>query len=406
MDTIKIRGIKTFVEKENLDECYLNPKDNIINEHYNQLLFKILPTNLLFYLPLNEILAIVLEEKIVIYDIKISVTDNLKIIDEIFYKDIIYEFSDIKISKNNEKIDKNKKTAYFMGLNFVDKEQEEKQIKNLIISDEFYDKKGFFVLIIEFLNLDIYIIEYNLLNEINNKPKYSLILKADKNIFIDKKANLNIISQLNDNYYKNSYRTKFKIMKYVKKKIFFLYQHHYNFFIYSFNINEISLHSFNKENKKTDKNKNIESVLSYDKICLNKEFIIFDANYCFKEINHNEYFEFITINVNNEIYYHLFALENKDGNKKIYKEIINKEILINNKSNISNIKYAHDNISSNIFCDKIFFIIQLNNILVVNYFIERGKSAELLMNIKYKYLLNIAEFYEEQIYNIFLFQKK
>ena len=70
MDTIMIRGIKTFVEKENIDECYLNPKDNIINEHYNQLLFKTLPMNLLFYLPLNEILAVVLEEKVVIYDIK------------------------------------------------------------------------------------------------------------------------------------------------------------------------------------------------------------------------------------------------------------------------------------------------------------------------------------------------
>ena len=157
MDTIMIRGIKTFVEKENLDECYLNPKDNIINEHYNQLLFKTLPINLLFYLPLNEILAIVLEEKIVIYDIKLSVTDSLKIIDEIFYKDLINEFLNIKINRNEEKIDKNKKTNYFMGLNFIAKEQEDKQIKNIIISDDFYNKKGLFIIIIEFMNLDIYL---------------------------------------------------------------------------------------------------------------------------------------------------------------------------------------------------------------------------------------------------------
>ena len=105
-----IRGIKTCVEKENLDECYLNPKDNIINEHYNQLLFKSLPNNLLFYLPLNEILVIVLEEKFILYDIKISLTENLKIIDEVFYKDIINNFSKINNNKNEyEKIDKNKK---------------------------------------------------------------------------------------------------------------------------------------------------------------------------------------------------------------------------------------------------------------------------------------------------------
>ena len=405
MDTIMIRGIKTFVEKENIDECYLNPKDNIINEHYNQLLFKTLPMNLLFYLPLNEILAVVLEEKVVIYDIKLSVIDSLKIIDEIFYKDIINEFSDIIINKIDEKIDKNKKTAYFMGLNFIAKEQEDKQIKNIIISDDFYDKKGSFVMIIEFMNLDIYIVEYNLLNEINNNPKFSLILKADKTMFIDKKTNADVISKLNDNYYKNSYKTKFKIIKYLNSKIFFLYQHQYNFYIYSFKINEITLHSYTN-NKKRNKNKNIESNLLYNKICLNKESINFDVNYCFNEINYIDYFEFITIGVNNEIFYHLFFLENGNGNKKIYKEIINKEITIDNKANISNIKYANNVNNSNLFCDKIFFMIQLNKIFVVNYFIERDKANKLSMNIKYKYLLNIVEFSEEQIYDVFLLQKQ
>ena len=93
MEPIVMKDIKTSIIKENLDECYLNPKDNIINEHYNQLLFKNLPSNLLFYLPFNEIIIIVLEEKMVIYDLKISITENLKILDEIYYiKDIINVF--------------------------------------------------------------------------------------------------------------------------------------------------------------------------------------------------------------------------------------------------------------------------------------------------------------------------
>ena len=78
-----MKDIKTSIISENIDECYLNPKDNIINEHYNQLLFKNFSSNLLFYLPLNEIFILILEEKLVIYDIKISVTENLKILDEI-----------------------------------------------------------------------------------------------------------------------------------------------------------------------------------------------------------------------------------------------------------------------------------------------------------------------------------
>ena len=197
MDTIMIRGQKTSVEKENIDECYLNPKDNIINEHYNQLLFKSLPVNLLFYLPLNEILVLILEEKLIIYDIKLSIIESLKIIDEIYYKDIIKEYADIKNSKTeNEKIDKNKKTQYFMGLNFIAKEQQDKQIKNIVISEDFYDKKGQFIIILEFMNLNIYIVEYNLLHEINNNPKFSLILKTDKSMFIDKK-NSNIINMAN-----------------------------------------------------------------------------------------------------------------------------------------------------------------------------------------------------------------
>ena len=398
-----IRGIKTSVEKENLDECYLNPKDSIINEHYSQLLFKSLPVNLLFYLPLNEILIIILEEKIIIYDIKISVTENLKIIDEILYKDIITEFSDINNNKNDyEKVDKNKKTTYFMGLNFISKEQEDKQIKNIIISDDFYNKRGLFIIIIEFMNLDLYIIEYNLLYDINNNPKYNLILKSNKNMFIDKNSNLNNINKLNENYYKNSYKTKFKIIKYLDLKIFLLYQHQSIFYIYNFIINEISLFS----NIIKNMNKNSQYILTYDKISLKDEFTNFDANYCYNEANCLDYFEFITITINNKIYYHLILLDN-NGNQRFYKQLLSQEIKIDNKANISSIKYYKNNEATNdLFSEKIFFIIQLNKIFLINYFIKKEFDEKVSIFINYKYMLNILEFSEERIYNIFLLQKK
>ena len=403
-----IRGIKTCVEKENQDEYYLNPKDNIINEHYNQLLFKSLPVNLLFYLPRNEIIIIILEEKLIIYDIKISITESLKIIDEIFYKDIIKIFSEIKIIKTDnvkvEKVDKNKKTTYFMGLNFISKEQEDKQIKNIMISEDFYNKKGLFIIIIEFMNLDIYIIEYNLLNEINNNPKFTLILKADKYLFVGK-TNLNIVSNLNENYYKNAYKTKFKIINYLNSKIFLLYQHQYNFYIYNFKINEISSFAYINQNK--NKNKNNDFFLAYDKISLKEEFTYFDANYCNNFINNLDYFEFINITINNKIFYHLFLLE-KNGNNKNCKQILNKEIEIDNISNISNINFCKNNNDkiNDLLSEKVFFIIQLNKIYIISYFLEMTNNVNLVMNISNIYLLHIVEFSEEQIYNIFLLQKK
>ena len=409
METIMIRGQKTSVEKENIDECYLNPKDNIINEHYNQLLFKSLPVNLLFYLPLNEILVLILEEKLIIYDIKMSIVESLKIIDEVFYKDIINKFSDIKINKNeNERIDKNKKTTYFMGLNFITKEHEDKQIKNILVSDDFYNKKGLFIIIIEFMNLDIYIIEYNLLNEINNNPKITLILKTDKYMFIDKKSNLNNINKLNENYYKNSYKTKFKIIKYLNYKIYLLYQHQYNFYIYNFIVNEISL--FANINKNQNRNKNNEYFLTYDKICLKEDITQFDSNYCYYDLNYLDYFEFITVTIDNKVYYNLFTLENNNNikNNKNFKLIINEKININNEANISNIKYYKINNDkiNDLFSEKIFFVIQLNHIFIIKYFIGKTNKGNFIFNINYKYLLKIIELNEEKIYNIFFLQKK
>ena len=88
----------------------------------------------------------------VIYDIKISVTENLKILDEIYYLKDIINFFNINDKTNkieNEKIksEKNRSSNYFLDLNFIDKEQEDKQIKNIMISDKFFDSKGNFIII-------------------------------------------------------------------------------------------------------------------------------------------------------------------------------------------------------------------------------------------------------------------
>ena len=228
MEPIVIKDIKTSIIKESIDECYLNPKDNIINEHYTQNCSRNLFMNLLFYLPLNEIIIVVLEEKLVIYDLKITITDSLKILDEVFFiKDIINIFKDInKLENEKVKTDKNKINNEFGPLSFYDKESEDKQVINILISDDFFNVKGKFIIIIQFANLDIYLIEYNLLYEINNKPKMSLISKHSKNLFIDKimtNHTSNIINRYDENSFKNSSKVIIKIIKYSNKNIFIIY---------------------------------------------------------------------------------------------------------------------------------------------------------------------------------------
>ena len=393
-----MKDIKTSIIKENLDECYLNPKDNIINEHYNQLLFKNLPSNLLFYLPFNEIIIIVLEEKLVIYDLKISITENLKILDEIYYiKDIINVFiSNNKSNKNeNEKMksDMNKKANFFLGLNFIDKEQEDKQIKNISISDKFFDHKGYFIIIIEFKNLDIYIIEYNLLYEINNMPKMKLISKSSKTMFIEKNVN-NTFNKNEENMVKNTSKTNIKIINDNNRNIFIIYQHKNNFYIYDLIINEISLfgNTYSKENEKS---------LKFNKISLKNEFIHFDANYCsFSSFN---YFEFITVTKNNIIYYYLLEMKYDKKKKKKYVQILAEEMNLDNISNISDIKYFREksNVYDDLLKERIFFVIKLNQVLIIKYNILKDKKENLRMNICYRYLIDIIEFSEEQIYKIF-----
>ena len=210
---------------------------------------------------------------------------------------------------------------------------------------------------------------------------------------------------INENYYKNSYKTKIKIIKYLNDNIFLLYQHQYNFFIYNFIVNEISL--FASKSKHQIRNKNNEGFLSYAKISLKEDVVNFDSNYCFENETLLDYFEFITVNNNNQVYYYLFKLENLKE-KKNYIQIIKEEIKIDNMANISNIKYFEiksDKIND-LFFEKIFFIIQLNKVFVIKYFIEKSLKGNLIFKICYKYLLNIVEFSEEQIYNIFFLQKK
>ena len=262
MEPIVIKDIKTSIIKESLDECYINPKDNIINEHYNQTFSQNLFIKLLFYLPLNEILAIILEEKLVIYDLKISITENLKILDEIYYiKDIINNFKEDKNENEKAKPDKNKLNNYFRQFIYSDKDYQDKQIKNILISDDFFDKKGKFIIIIVFANLDTYIIEYNLLYELNDKPKMTLIAKNSKSLYIEKNIHNNIINKYDENSFKNLSPIIIKIKKYLNKNIFIIFQFKNKFYIYDFTMNGISQY----ENEEKDKNKS----LSLNKINLN-----------------------------------------------------------------------------------------------------------------------------------------
>ena len=402
MEPIIIKDIKTSIIKESIDECYLNPKDNIINEHYNQLLFKYLSSNLLFYLPLNEILVLVLEDKLVIYDLKISLTENLKILDEIYYiKDIINYFNEKnknnKIENEKIKTEKNKDTTnYFLKLNFMDKEQEEKQIKNILITDDFFDIKGNFIIIIQFMNLDIYIIEYNLLHEINNEQKITFISKNTKLMFIDKNINnKNMISKYDENICKNISKINIKTIKDSNNNIYIIYHHKNNLYIHDFIINEISFFG------KKDLNEN--NSLSFKKISLKNDFNHFAINFCY--FSSDNYIELITITNNNIIYYYLFLIKIKEFGKK-FEEILCEEINIESKSNISDIKYYKENNCDELLKEKILFVIQLNKIFIIKYCIQNDNKKNKKMNIYYKYLINIIELNEEQIYNVFLLQQK
>ena len=402
-----IKDIKTSIIKESIDECYLNPKDNIINEHYTQNCSRNLFMNLLFYLPLNEIIIVVLEEKLVIYDLKITITDSLKILDEVFFiKDIINIFKDInKLENEKVKTDKNKINNEFGPLSFYDKESEDKQVINILISDDFFNVKGKFIIIIQFANLDIYLIEYNLLYEINNKPKMSLISKHSKNLFIDKimtNHTSNIINRYDENSFKNSSKVIIKIIKYSNKNIFIIYQFKNKFYIYDFTINGIS-HYINEDKSK-------KNSLSYIKILLNKyeEFNSFDANYC---INSNSnYFEIIANSKCGTVNYYLFLIKTNGISNKKYEQIISEEIKLENKmirAYKSDIKYYKGNINyEDLFSEKIFFVIQLNQVFIIKYNVYKDNKKNFKLNICSKYLIDIIEFNEAEIYNIFVLQQK
>ena len=402
-----IKDIKTSIIKESIDECYLNPKDNIINEHYTQNCSRNLFMNLLFYLPLNEIIIVVLEEKLVIYDLKITITDSLKILDEVFFiKDIINIFKDInKVENEKIKTDKNKINNEFGPLSFYDKEFEDKQVINILISDDFYNIKGKFIIIIQFANLDIYLIEYNLLYEINNKPKMSLIAKHSKNLFIDKimtNHTSNIINRYDENSFRNSSKVIIKIIKCSNKNIFIMYQFKNKFYIYDFTINGIS-HYINEDKSK-------KNSLSYIKILLNKyeEFNSFDANYC---INSNSnYFEIIANSKCGTVNYYLFLIKTNGISNKKYEQIISEEIKLENKmirAYKSDIKYYKGNINyEDLFNEKIFFVIQLNQVFIIKYNVYKDNKKNFKLDICYKYLIDIIEFNEAEIYNILVLQQK
>ena len=141
--------------------------------------------------------------------------------------------------------------------------------------------------------------------------------------------------------------------------------------------------------------------MKFNKISLKNEFIHFDANYCsFSSFN---YFEFITVTKNNIIYYYLLEMKyDKEFGKK-YVQILAEEMNLDNISNISDIKYFREksNVYDDLLKERIFFVIKLNQVLIIKYNILKDKKENLRMNICYRYLIDIIEFSEEQIYKIF-----
>ena len=224
-------------------------------------------------------------------------------------------------------------------------------------------------------------------------PKMKLISKSSKTMLIEKNVN-NTFNKNEENMVKNTSKTNIKIINDNNRNIFIIYQHKNNFYIYDLIINEISL--FGNTNSKES-----EKSLKFNKISLKNEFIHFDANYCsFSSFN---YFEFITVTKNNIIYYYLLEMKyDKEFGKK-YVQILAEEMNLDNISNISDIKYFREksNAYDDLLKERIFFVIKLNQVLIIKYNILKDKKENLRMNICYRYLIDIIEFAEEQIYKIF-----
>ena len=98
--------------------------------------------------------------------------------------------------------------------------------------------------------------------------------------------------------------------------------------------------------------------------------------------------------INNLVYYYLIEMKYHEEFGKKFEQILIKEIKLGNISNISDIEYFREksNNYDDLLKERIFYIIKLNQVLIIKYNILKNDKGNLRMNICYKYLFDIIEF--------------
>ena len=162
----KIIQRKQTLAPETLSEFYLCPKDVIISERYNiQFLTRNMRHKLLNYLPLNEVIALVFEDKIEVLDIKSNLMKNMTVLFTLNFEELLskdknsIDISQEKTSKrksSRKKVlrDKSEKLNYDNGY--------EDKCKNIVF---FERKKGVIYCMVERMNLEFYFLRINLIKK-------------------------------------------------------------------------------------------------------------------------------------------------------------------------------------------------------------------------------------------------
>ena len=319
---------KTIIEKESLNEFYLNPKDIIFDEKINEINYNL---NTFYYLSYNELLVILFENNISFIDIKKSICKNITIIKYININEIFLNNFNIKEEKKIKII----KSNNFSNFCFNIRENELKLIKNFNVL-EFKNCLNKIFIIIEFKNLDFIILKYNNI-QIDNK--YTVLYKHSKNYF------LNLFNSFLLNYESNLIYNYNSIIKIKNNYIF----HFVESILFIFELNENNYTFLHKIKL------NIEI----------KKFLVF------KNKNKNEYC-FILLNNNNNIEYFYFDINNLNVLNK-------KQINIENLSNINILKIIKLNQDK-----KYFLFSELNNIYIYTINFE-NKLIEYYLKINFIY---------------------
>ena len=319
---------KTIIEKESLNEFYLNPKDIIFDEKINEINYNL---NTFYYLYYNELLVILFENNISFIDIKKSICKNITIIKYININEIFLNNFNIKEEKKIKII----KSNNFSNFCFNIRENELKLIKNFNVL-EFKNCLNKIFIIIEFKNLDFIILKYN---NIQIENKYTVLYKHSKNYF------LNLFNSFLLNYESNLIYNYNSIIKIKNNYIF----HFVESILFIFELNENNYKFLYKIKL------NIEI----------KKFLVF------KNKNKNDYC-FILLNNNNNIEYFYFDINNLNVQNK-------KQINIENLSNVNNLKIIKLNQDK-----KYFLFSELNNIYIYTINFE-NKLIEYYLKINFIY---------------------